>query len=579
MKKWSIKRKLVFLSASLTMMVLVVAAAGFFGTLTLIQSLDKIAMVELPAVRSAGVADMMHDGLRSVAYRAIYLSDTTDLEARKETAQEFKEMSEIIGKELDAIQALKVSEEVKQALAQARPAVDAYVKIAEEIVGLGLSGQRQAAVAKLPEFQKGFDELEEGLEKFSERLENEAKHDVEVASLTANRAKWVSSFLVLIGLVLGFLVSAAIIRALMRDLNDIIGRLTISSRTLTDSASDSASAASELSEASTQQAASLQQTMASVEEISAMVTQNAESAGKVKTTVETNQRASEDGSRSVGDMLSAIGEIKETNDKILNQMESSNTEFGEIVKIISEIGEKTKVINDIVFQTKLLSFNASVEAARAGEHGKGFAVVAEEVGNLAQMSGNAAKQITEMLSESIKKVNGIVEQTTNRVDQLVEVSKDKISVGQSTAHKCKEALDKIAENARTVTSMVAEITHASKEQAQGIQEINKAISQLDQVTQQNSAVAQQSSALGENLSSEAQSLAKAVTTLVELAGVAPADHTSDNVTEITSHRKMKPGKVASKITQASKAAAPMPLKKAAGGHDVPNGADPGFEEF
>ena len=73
--------------------------------------------------------------------------------------------------------------------------------------------------------------------------------------------------------------------------------------------------------------------------------------------------------------------------------------------LISEIGNKTKVINDIVFQTKLLSFNASVEAARAGEHGKGFSVVAEEVGNLAHMSGNSAKEITQLLESSINRVN------------------------------------------------------------------------------------------------------------------------------------------------------------------------------
>lgn len=518
---------------------------------------------------------MMHDGLRSIAYRAIFLSDTADSEAKKETAEELKEMSGIIQSELEKLGKLDLNPELKALLVEARPAVENYVLQSEKIVGLALAGQRQQAVAQLETFQKAFSELETSLEKISERIEKQAEKDVVEAHRNADWALKISAFLVFVGLLIGFITSATVIRSLMRELTDVIGRLSTSSRNLTDSAVNSASAASELSEAATEQAASLQETMASVEEISAMVTQNAESAGKVKTSVDTNQRATEDGSRAVGDMMSAISEIKETNDKILGQMESSNTEFGEIVKIISEIGEKTKVINDIVFQTKLLSFNASVEAARAGEHGKGFAVVAEEVGNLAQMSGNAAKQITEMLSESIKKVNTIVEQTTHRVDQLVEVSKDKISVGQSTAHKCKDALEKIAENARTVSSMVAEITHASKEQAQGIQEINKAISQLDQVTQQNSAVAQQSSALGENLSGEAQSLSKAVGNLVELSGIQIQAHaeSATNVVSMSSHHR----KTAAAPKQAAHATKPM--KKASGAENVPNGSDPGFEEF
>lgn len=102
-------------------------------------------------------------------------------------------------------------------------------------------------------------------------------------------------------------------------------------------------------------------------------------------------------------MIHSITEISESNDRIMSQVADGNRKISEIVQVISEIGNKTKVINDIVFQTKLLSFNASVEAARAGEHGKGFAVVAEEVGNLAQMSGNAAKEISDMLNGSVSR--------------------------------------------------------------------------------------------------------------------------------------------------------------------------------
>lgn len=94
-------------------------------------------------------------------------------------------------------------------------------------------------------------------------------------------------------------------------------------------------------------------------------------------------------------------EIDSSNKELVKEIERNNTELTKITNMISEINEKTQVINDIVFQTKLLSFNASVEVVRAGEHGKGFAVVAEEVGNLASMSGKASLDISEMLETSI----------------------------------------------------------------------------------------------------------------------------------------------------------------------------------
>lgn len=369
--------------------------------------------------------------------------------------------------------------------------------------------------------------------------------------------------------------------SLSGSLSGISALLGRSSREVSSSSSQSADSSTRLSEAATEQAASLQETMASVEEISAMVHQNAESASRAKVAVDANQSSSEEGARSVDEMMTAIAEIKSTNDDILSQMESSNKEFGEIVKIISDIGQKTTVINEIVFQTKLLSFNASVEAARAGEHGKGFAVVAEEVGNLARMSGSAAREISEMLDQSIKRVNGIVEQTRVRVDQLVEVGKEKIVVGESTAERCRDSLAKITENAKSMSLMISEITHASKEQAQGIQEINKAISQLDQVTQQNSAVAQQSSTQADQLHSQAAELQSAVGSLVELINGKNFDETGSESNakilkiEDASDRPLR----RSQAKFAAEKIETWPNAKVSGSDIFPSSDDPGFKDI
>jgi methyl-accepting chemotaxis protein len=296
-------------------------------------------------------------------------------------------------------------------------------------------------------------------------------------------------------------------------LERVIKGLTTNMKNLSASAQAAEKSSSGLSSATTEQASSLQETMASIEEISAMVAQNAESAQKASDTVSENAKSTVAGAQGVDEMIEAMRDIKTTNEEILLQMEESNREFGQIVKIISEIGLKTKVINDIVFQTKLLSFNASVEAARAGEHGKGFAVVAEEVGNLAQMSGNAAKEITAMLGQSIKSVNEIVEGTKLKVDRLVEVGRDKVDFGQSVAERCKMTLDEISRSAAVLKDMVGEIAQASHEQAKGVQEINVAVTQLDQVTQTNASLANQSSQESVQLRKETEDLQESLNVL------------------------------------------------------------------
>lgn len=513
MKNWSIKAKLILLAAVSLVMI---CAMGFLNYHTVRQNEDSLAVtrVYIPGIRSITLMDMYHDGIQGIVFKAFYAVDNKDLELQKQVANDLKEMVENMRREVKNLDALPFSVETHKQVQQTDPKVEAYINEATEIVGLAFAGRMSNAKSKTDSFNTAFKNLEEEMEKIGELI----VHDSEQFRDDAIAKAGVSKKMGWIGLICAFGFSISIsflnIRSVMSTLSGAVSSLENVGRKIAEASRQSADSAGQLSEASTGQAASLQQTMASVEEISAMVNQNAESANKAQAAVNTNQRFSEAGSRNVDDMLSAIDEIRGANQEILSQMEISNKEFGEIVKIITEIGEKTDVINEIVFQTKLLSFNASVEAARAGEHGKGFAVVAEEVGNLAQMSGNAAKEITDMLSASIKKVNEIVDSTKTRVDRLIEVGRDKIAMGQSTAERCREALSQITENAQSMSSMVIEINHASKEQAQGIQEINKAISQLDQTTQQNTAVAQQSSAQADQLATESSVLGDVVQTLV-----------------------------------------------------------------
>jgi methyl-accepting chemotaxis protein len=243
------------------------------------------------------------------------------------------------------------------------------------------------------------------------------------------------------------------------------------------------------------------------------------------------------------------------------QVEESNQNLAEIVKVITEIGSKTKIINDIVFQTKLLSFNASVEAARAGEQGKGFAVVAEEVGKLAQMSGAAAKEISDMLDGSIKKVQNIVSETKSKVEALIEQGKEKVTIGTSVAKQCGEALDQMVSSVSEVSRMVSEIAMASQEQAEGVKQINQAMGQLDQTTQQNASGSQETASAAEELSSQADALRAMVIELTQTIEGRPK--TGQNATvQNSAGRNQIEARVASKNRSLHDDVIPMKRRKA-----------------
>ncbi len=327
---------------------------------------------------------------------------------------------------------------------------------------------------------------------------------------------------------LSILVFTFLISKIVNPINTSIASLQSTSEKVAEVATHVSQSSMSVSEAATEQSSSLEETAASLEEISAMISKAAESANSTAISSTESQQKAEEGRIAVDQMLTSMDEISQSNESIMAQINESNQKMGEIVRVIQEIGNKTKVINEIVFQTKLLSFNASVEAARAGEHGKGFAVVAEEVGNLAQMSGNAAKEISDMLDGSISKVDFIVNETKSKVELLVAQGKGKVESGVRVARQCSDVLNEIVHNVSKVSTLSQEISQASKEQAQGVTEINKAMGQLDTVNQQNTTTSQEASTSAQQLSSEAVVLKGIVEDLVYVVQGKRADNFENN---------------------------------------------------
>lgn len=356
------------------------------------------------------------------------------------------------------------------------------------------------------------DHVQTVIGKFEERIMTE---------ITADLARDERMFIyatvgtLLIGL-LWLTASLHLSRTIVVRLESIMGTLGMGSEKLANTSKNIFSSSSELSEAVNEQSAAIQETVASVDQIQAMVEKNRENSKRSQTTSQESKVASQNGRDAVNRMIIAIAEIGASNDNMVTQIEHGNQEIEEIVRVIGEIGEKTKVINDIVFQTKLLSFNASVEAARAGEQGKGFAVVAEEVGNLAQMSGTAAKEISDMLGNGVSKVETIVKNTRTRMSELARTGKEKVDLGKGVVNECGQALEKILHNVDSVDGLVNEISIASQEQSQGVTEVTKAMGQLDQVTHRNSEAARQSAQAAKSLDEQANDLTQVVSQLRSL---------------------------------------------------------------
>ncbi len=265
--------------------------------------------------------------------------------------------------------------------------------------------------------------------------------------------------MILTGLLLAYVITRGITRALMRTVSD----LAACSDETASAAEQVAGGAQSLADGTSKTAAALEETSASLEEMGSMVKQTAASSSSAATLANEGRQAGERGSQAMVELAKAIQDIK------LNADQTA--------KIV-------KTIDEIAFQTNLLALNAAVEAARAGDAGKGFAVVAEEVRNLAQRAGEAARNTATLIENSVKSAdNGVV--LAKNVNEIV-------SAGTTASRK--------------INDLVAEIAASAKEVSQGIEQVSTAVRQMDQVTQANAAGAEENSAVGEELSAQSQTL-------------------------------------------------------------------------
>jgi methyl-accepting chemotaxis protein len=503
----TIQRRLLLSNAVAVLLAGLVALIGYSAVNALDTSMDAIT-ANGSTIKNQIQADQAHDALRADVLAALMAGangGAGQAEARHDVTEHTAELRKLV----DAMDRENRDPALQTAMAAVRPDVDAYLKSVAAIVDLAFADPAAAQRAQ-PGFMQHFHKLEKSMEGLSDTIEKASTDARDQGDLLVRQSQQrivlVSLATLLMTLITGHLTTRAIRRPLdqavafagqiadgnlaasiavdaadrtetgllkqalqrMRgNLHGVVSQVRDGTDSIATAAGEIASGNLDLSRRTEQQASALEETAASIEELTATVKQNAENARQANTL-----------SASASDVALKGGAVVA---EVVNTMGAIHTSSRRIVEI-------TSTIEAIAFQTNILALNAAVEAARAGEQGRGFAVVASEVRNLAQRSNTAAREIKVLIDESVQHADA----------------------GSRLVADAGGTMDDIVASVRRVTDIMEEISTASREQEQGIEQVNCAIGEIDAVTQQNAALVEEAAAAAASMQQQSAQLSELV---------------------------------------------------------------------
>ncbi|WP_040314715.1 methyl-accepting chemotaxis protein [Bacteriovorax sp. BAL6_X] len=533
--QWTIKKQLIALSATMLSIQLIIAFVGYQSLTSVKSHLYTVFSKRLPSINSLVQADRDFQQML-VAERTLLLEGLSDKQRKALADDYFTNKQQVVDRFKkytvlgDSPKEIEISKKFNEGL-------EAFEKTAADKFPLDKEGNiRKFSKAELITNSLGpvnskFEGARDSLDQLQELILGMGDEEFKEADETYSNSIFLMSIISIVSLFGSVGICIFMARRIDGRINNIVESISNEGQNLENVSNTFKNKSVALSSISEQLSAAATETSSSLHEISQMIKSNTDGSNNVASLIQKSQELVTDGVKSLGDLGRGVKDVENSTTTLANTVEKSNSELNEIVKVFEEINVKTQVINDIVFQTKLLSFNASVEAARAGENGKGFSVVAEEVGNLAKMSGESADEISKLLVDSLKKVTDIVDVSSRDVNESLNLSRDKINKSVEISNQCQEVFTQVLRNFDEVSANSNEVANASKEQLIGVEEVSKAMQEISSSASLTSQSAHDLNTASSELSQAVNHIGEDITDLKGLiiAQIKSARHAVSNV--------------------------------------------------